>query len=96
MKSCGQQDVKSFPPPALPFEVVISVNWEDFLISSQGSIFMLVLLRKQIEAVISESGWEISPSALKVRQPQLRHCPGVRLLFGWNGPDNQSLGSLGA
>lgn len=56
---------------------------------------MLVLLRKQIKAVIRESGWGVSPSALKGGQPQLRHCPGVRLEFGCNGPDHHFPGNLG-
>lgn len=45
----------SLPPPALPSKAVISANWEDFLISSQGSILTLVLLRKQIIPLRRES-----------------------------------------
>lgn len=51
--------ILSFLHPALPSKTVISVNWEDFHISSQGNISMFIVLRNQI---ISKR--RPSPSAL--------------------------------
>lgn len=51
-------------PLTLPSKAVITVNWEDALISSQGSILMLVLLRKQIIPLRRGSEWRPSLSAL--------------------------------
>jgi len=63
-------------PPALLSKAVISANWEDFLISSQGSKLTSVLLRKQIIPISEGSGWGPSPSALKGGQLLLRHAMG--------------------